>query len=178
MRNEKISSKSCICAALAVGLMLPALARADSEYAGATFKRTNLLVSDLDRSLSVYRDILGFELAGRAKAVDDSYIYELFQLPAEAVLHFALLSAGSGQQRVVALVEVTGVEIVRRQAPYTSSVVLGVTDLAGIIGKIRGLGLDVAPANLGSGVDGSQFVEQAFVDFDGNVVLLYEWQPR
>lgn len=178
MRSEKISFNWLIWAALPVALTLPALARADGEYAGATFKRTNLLVSDLDRSLSVYRDILGFELAGRAKAVDDSYIYKLFQLPIDAVLHFALLSAGPEQQRVIALVEVTGVEIRRRRAPYTSSVVLGVTDLAGIIGKISGLGLDVAPANLGSGADGSQFMEQAFVDFDGNVVLLYEWQAH
>jgi len=159
-------------------LLLPALAHAQAEYSGATFKRTNLLVSDLDRSLTVYQDILGFSLAGRAKAVDDSYIYELFQLSEKAVLHFALLSAGSQQQRTMALVEVTGVDIPRRQAPYTSAVVLGVTDLEGIVAKLRALGLEVAPANLGTGNEGSQFIEQAFVDFDGNVVLLYEWQPR
>jgi hypothetical protein len=110
--------------------------------------------------------------------VDDSYIYELFQLPEKAVLHFALLSAGSQQQRTMALVEVTGVDIPRRQAPYTSAVVLRVTDLEKIIAKLRALGLEVAPANLGAGNDGSRFVEQAFVDFDGNAVLLYEWQLR
>ena len=52
-------------------------------------KRPCLLVADLDRSLTLYRDCLGFRLDYVGEADADSYLYKVFQLPAEAKMRFA-----------------------------------------------------------------------------------------
>jgi catechol 2,3-dioxygenase-like lactoylglutathione lyase family enzyme len=147
----------------------------ERDYSGAVFKRSNVLVSDLDRSLELFEGILGFTVSSRAKTIDGSYIYDLFQLPTEADLHFALLSAGPEQQRTIALVEVTNADIPMRTPPYTASMVLGVSDLTDKIAAVSAMGLTTMRSNVGNGGGGSKLVEQAFVDFDGNVILLYEW---
>ena len=54
-----------------------------------------------------------------------------------------------------------------------SAVVIGVTDLAGKFEQIEALGLTTTEPKIAGGVD-FDFVEQAFVDFDGHLIVLYE----
>ena len=54
--------------------------------------------------------------------------------------------------------------------------VIGVTDLPGIFEKVAALGLTTTEPKVAGGADFT-FVEQAFVDFDGHLIVLYEVMP-
>ncbi len=56
-------------------------ARADSSL---HLKRVNLVVADLDRSLTVYRDILGFKVFEVSESPKSSYSYPVFNFPKRA----------------------------------------------------------------------------------------------
>ena len=49
------------------------------------FQRTNFLVSDLDRALVLYRDILGMKVDLIKESEEDSYSYEQMQLSSDRV---------------------------------------------------------------------------------------------
>ena len=44
------------------------------------FQRTNFLVSDLDRALVLYRDILGMKVDLIKESEEDSYSYDVFEI--------------------------------------------------------------------------------------------------
>ena len=50
------------------------------------------------------------------------------------------------------------------------------TDLAGKFEQIEALGLTTTEPKIAGGVD-FDFVEQAFVDYDGHLIVLYEVLP-
>ena len=92
----------------AIVLLSTGLAFAEEPaYDGAHFKRVTLVVSDLERSLKIYRDILGFQLDGIMDSSEASYSYPVFKIDPEATLRFATLSAGPEQVRTMALTEST-----------------------------------------------------------------------
>jgi catechol 2,3-dioxygenase-like lactoylglutathione lyase family enzyme len=68
------------------------------------FQRANFLVSDLDRALILYRDILGMRLDHVEESEDDSYSYDVFEIDKKIQIKFALLSY-SNQPRIMALTE-------------------------------------------------------------------------
>ena len=136
-------------------------------------KRPNLVVADIERSLRVYRDILGFEASAIRTGGSDSYSYPVFNVPASATLRFVSLDEPR-EARVLNLTEVTGAAIPRpSQSPHTSAVVIGITDLAQKFERLAELGLETTEPKVADGVD-FRFVEQAFVDFDGHLVVCYE----
>ena len=77
---------------LATGHLRPASAADTQEVA---LKRVNLLVSDLDRSLAIYRDILGFRIFEISESSPQSYSYAVFGIPAAAKLRFATLDSST-----------------------------------------------------------------------------------
>ncbi len=74
------------------------------------FQRANYVVSDLGRALGFYCDILGFTVEFQKVSEPDSYSYPVFEIDRSADMRFAVLSAPD-QPRVMALTEVTGVEL-------------------------------------------------------------------
>jgi len=144
------------------------------NYEGAYFKRTTFMVSDLDRALSVYRDVLGFEVAEIKGLGKDSYAYPAFKLPPEANIRFATLSA-PGQERTIGLKEVTGVDLPVQVIPYRVATVLRTDDIERDFVKIEAIGLETMPLKLHEFENPTyHFLERAFVDYDGHVVALYE----
>lgn len=139
---------------------------------GLFFKRSTLLVANMDRSLSLYRDILGFSVFSLKESGEDSYSYPVFKIPKEAKIKFATLSSPT-QVRTMALTEVTGVELPKPQAPLMSAAVIRVDDLSGVIEKVKALGLETTKAKIAGGNE-FEFVEQAFIDFDGHLIVLYQ----
>lgn len=136
-------------------------------------KRPCLLVGDLDRSLTLYRDCLGFQLDYVGEANPDSYLYAVFQLPASAKLRFAALSTEE-EPRALALTEVKGFEL--PTAGHRGATVIRIPSLAIILPQLAMLELTpiepssfAAPPNL-------RFTEQAFCDFDNHLIVLYEVQ--
>ena len=66
------------------------------------FQRTNYLVSDGNRALLFYRDILGMTLDFMKQSEDDSYSYEVFDINKSMPIDFAILSY-KDQPRIMAL---------------------------------------------------------------------------
>ncbi len=137
------------------------------------FKRGNIVVADIDRALTVYRDILGFTVDRISESSPDSYSYPVFEIPREAKLRFASLSTAT-QTRTLALTEITGIELQKPKPPHMSTNVIRVTDMESVMNKIEALGLKTVREERSSTPEGISFVERAFVDFDGHLVVLYE----
>lgn len=142
---------------------------------GVLFKRATILVADIDRSLQIYRDILGFEVFQISESSEDSYSYPVFKIPKEAKIRFATLSSPT-QVRTLALTEVTGIELPKPSAPLMTAGVIKVDDLPSVMDKIEALGLEITEPKVDEGTDFT-FREQAFIDFDGHLMVLYQILP-
>ncbi|NJP10873.1 MAG: VOC family protein [Leptolyngbyaceae cyanobacterium RU_5_1] len=140
---------------------------------GLHLKRPCLLVADLERALTIYQDILGFRLDYVAEASATSYLYKVFQIPAQATLTFATLST-ERELRAIALTEVKGIELPRPTPPYPIGIVIQVSDLAMAIQQIQSLELEVVQPSYFTAPPNLAFTEQGFYDFDGHLIILYE----
>lgn len=136
-------------------------------------KRVNLLVRDLDRSLAVYRDILGFRNAQVSQSSPQSYSYPVFRLPAQAKLRFCTLDSAT-EVRALALTEVTGIELPAPGSIVTSAPVIRVEDFDEVHARLKTAGLDVVEPRRSKTVEGRDFNELAFTDPDGHLVVIYE----
>lgn len=139
------------------------------------FKRTTLVVANMERALTIYRDILGFTLnAPVSESGPDSYSYPVFRIPQEAKIRFATLDSRT-QERTLGLTEVTGISLPPPAQPLMSAAVIRVPDIAATMAKIRALGLETTEPKTVRTPDGKlAFTEQAFIDFDGHLIVLYQ----
>lgn len=149
---------------------------AAAPYSGVLVKRTALVVSSIDRSLTIYRDILGFELNGITNSKPTSYSYDVFLVPRDKPIRFATFNSGPDQTRSLAMIESAGVRHRNDDGVRPVALVVNANGrLEAIMAKITALGLKtVAPRPLASDTQG-QGVETAFVDYDGHLVVLYEF---
>ena len=137
------------------------------------FQRACFLVSDLDRALSVYQDILGFTCTKLSVDDPDSYSYEIFHIPRDIQTRFATLSS-TDQQRTLALIEVPGVEI-QSTSLLTAATVINVSNVSETLRRAKAAGLKIlnikthVPTDAGPGRK-----EAAFYDYDGHPVVIYE----
>jgi catechol 2,3-dioxygenase-like lactoylglutathione lyase family enzyme len=140
-------------------------------------KRHNLVVADLDRSLAIYRDILGFSVARISESSAQSYSYPVFNIPAEATLRSATLNSDT-EQRHFALTEVRGVPLPRPDSHgiRMSTPVIQVRDFDTVLSALREAGLTIVDPTTDIGADGRVFKELAFIDPDGHLVVLYQFE--
>jgi catechol 2,3-dioxygenase-like lactoylglutathione lyase family enzyme len=150
---------------------------AEESYDGANFKRVTLVVADMERSLKVYRDVLGFTLDGIMDASGESYSYPVFKIDPKAKIRFATLSAGPDQVRTMALTEVTGMDLPRSGRPYMTATVIRVDDLDATFEEIEALGLETVPGTIAERPGEFRFKERAFIDHDGHLIVLYQMLP-
>lgn len=157
--------------------MAPAPAPAEPPAGALHLKRQTLLVADLDRSLAIYRDILGFTVARITESSPDSYSYPVFNVPADATLRFATLDSDT-EARQFALTEVRGAELPRPdpKAIRTSTPVIQVRDFDAALAALRETGLEIVEPTTARSADGRLFKEMAFIDPDGHLVVLYEFE--
>ena len=156
--------------AITTAQLRPANAAETREVA---VKRVNLLVSDLDRSLAIYRDILGFRVFEISDSSPQSYSYAVFGIPAAAQLRFATLDS-STETRALALTEVKGVELPVAPSFGTSSPVIRITRFDEVLVRLREAGLRVVEPRRSKTPEGREFSELGFTDPDGHVVVLYQ----
>lgn len=140
---------------------------------GLHLKRPCLLVSNLARSLQLYRDILGFRLDYVSEASPESYLYKVFQLPSQAQITFATLST-EHELRALALTEVKGIPLPQRTLPHQMGIVIQVNEVAPMIEAIRAAGLTMIEPSFFTAPPNLSFIEQAFYDFDNQLIVLYE----
>lgn len=154
----------------------PQAQNSSSEIEYPHVKRPNLVVSDIARSLRIYRDILELTASEISTSGENSYSYPVFNIPKGTPIRFVTLHE-PGEQRVLALTELATMDLQRpSNAPHMSAVVIGVTDLEGKFEQLSALGLTITDPRIAGGSD-FEFVEQAFVDFDGHLIVLYEVLP-
>lgn len=134
------------------------------------FQRANFLVSDLDRALTFYRDALGFEVAFVKDSPADSYSYDVFEIPRERAMRFAVLSTAT-QPRVMALTEIGALEA--PVLPRRSAIVLETPDIDRAVERARDAGLMVYEEDQLVTQDGREGREVGVLDPDGNLVVLY-----
>ena len=140
---------------------------------GTHLKRNTILVADIDRSLTIYRDILGFTVENIKDSDDDSYSYPVFKIPNEAKIRFCTLNSPD-QIRTMALTEVKGIDLPRPVIPHMNSNVIRVKNLPGVMEKVKELGLEHTKLKKDTNHTGLSFYEQSFVDYDGHLVVIYE----
>lgn len=161
--------------ALCGSLLVAGPARSEETVAAPeiALKRVNLLVRDMQRSLAVYRDILGFRVFQCSDSTPQSFSYPVFRLPPQAKLHFCTLDS-STEVRALALTEVTGVELPPQPAIRLSAPVIRVGHLDEVRTRLEAAGLDVVEPRRSKTAEGREFVELAFIDPDGHLVVLYQ----
>ena len=143
-----------------------------SDKPQVRFQRANFIVRDIERALTFYRDVLGFEVEFQLGHNPDSYSFPVFEIPREATLGFCVLSA-PGQPRVMALSQISNVEMSPVPHPRRSAIVLEVADPDAVMDGARALGLKVYPEEKLITKDGREGREIGIVDFDDNLVVIY-----
>ena len=144
-----------------------------TDRAALRFQRGNFVVSDLDRALIFYRDVLGFSVAYQNGHNPDSYSIPVFNIPEGAELGFCTLSTRD-QVRVMALTEIKGVPLPPVPAPRRSAIVLDVDDPDAIVQGAKALGLTVYHEQRLETNDGRLGREIGIVDFDDNLIVIYK----
>ena len=139
-------------------------------------QRPHLLVSDFERAMRVYRDVLGFKVNFFVEALP-RVPWEMFGLPDHAKCRMGFLSEGKGVFGSLAITEVKGIELPKATPPYRCTVIIEVREglLFPMVEKLKGLGLDVGNPLL---LDGPPRTDVSFGDFDGNRILIFEIYPR
>ena len=127
----------------------------------------------MQRSLAVYRDILGFRIFQCSESSPQSYSYTVFRLPAQAKLHFCTLDS-STEVRALALTEVTGIELPPQPSINLSTPVIRVERFDDVHAKLKAAGLNVVEPRRSRTSEGRDFRELAFTDPDGHLVVLYQ----
>lgn len=136
------------------------------------FQRANFLVTDLERSLAFYCDILGMNVCFQKESEPDSYSYDVFKIDRAAAMRFAVLDAAD-QPRVMALTEVVGIELPPVPAPRRAAIVLDIADIDGVVEKSKAAGLHVYEEDHLVTNDGREGREVGIVDPDDNLVVIY-----
>ncbi|OQW73433.1 MAG: hypothetical protein BVN33_10045 [Proteobacteria bacterium ST_bin13] len=140
---------------------------------GVRFQRGNHVVADLERALTFYQGVLGFDVTFTLPPNPDSYSYAVFDVPREAVMRFCVLSTAT-QERVMALTEVKGVDIVPLPHPRRSAIVLEIDDPDAVMAGARALRLTVYDEEVLKTKDGRIGREIGIVDFDDNLIVIYK----
>jgi len=162
------------------GLILLSACKADTTpeptvttYEMPHVKRPNLVVADLDRSIAIYQDVLGLTAGESSVSEADSFSYPVFNIP-EGTPMRSITFSEPGEARVLALTELKGITLPKPQsAPFMSTVVIGITDLEGKFAKLKAMGLQMTETRIDGGAE-FKFIEQAFVDPDGHLIVCYE----
>ena len=133
-------------------------------------QRANFLVSDLERALQFYRDVLGFEVVFTKEPRQTSYSHQVFGIDRSQPVGFATLSTPR-QARVMALTEVRG--LAPQTEPRRSAIVLEVADIDAVVARAKAQGFQVFPEERLLTHDGRVGREVGLLDADGNLSVIY-----
>ena len=141
------------------------------------FQRANIVVESIDRSLVIYRDILGLTVDYIKDSLPSSYSYPVFEIPREATLRFCTLSSEE-QVRTLALTEVTGIDLPDTPRPQRSCNVFQVDDVGETVDRLKQVpGVTLYEEETLHTQDGRVGRELGFVDPDGHLVVIYSIAP-
>lgn len=142
-----------------------------SDKPKVRFQRANYLVRDLERSLTLYRDILGFETVFMKDSDEESYSYDVFEIDRSHAMRFCVLRT-SDQPNVMGLTEVADLPPITDK-PSRSAIVLEIPEFDRVLSEAAALGLKTFEEEKLITKDGREGREAALLDFDGNLVVIY-----
>ena len=142
------------------------------SIANVRFQRANFVVSNLEQSLALYRDILGMHVEFTKDSPDNSYSYDVFGIDPAVPLGFAVLGTAS-QPRVMALTETRGLKLAEPTLPRRAAIVLHVDNIDSVVQACNDAGLHVYREDLLETNDGRVGREFGILDHDGNLVVIY-----
>ena len=144
----------------------------EDAYEGSYIRRPTLVVSDMDASLALYRDILGFRLGSLKEDPKDSYVFEAFNIPVEATAMHATLDSDD-EKRTLSLVEYKDMPKIDAQSGVRRGAVL--VNANGRFDEIKAQ-LEAGDFHLLSPHPlGANGVEMGFLDPDGHLIVVYEF---
>ena len=141
--------------------------------ASPDLKRINLIVSDLDQSLGIYRDVIGMEVFEIKNSEKGSYAYKVFNLPEDADMRYASLNIGS-KTRGFSLTEIKNAKLPSLDGIKMTTAVIQVKGLREIYDRIIDMNLYSTEIDEDTTPEGITFAEFSFTDYDGHLVVLYE----
>jgi len=135
------------------------------------FQRANSVVTDIDRALTFYSDVLGFDVVFIKDSAEDSYSYDVFEIDKSNTMRFAVLGTPE-QKNVMALTEVPSAKLIK-ELPRRSAIILEIVEIDRVVAESKALGLKVYDEDKLITKDGRVGREIGIVDFDGNLVVIY-----
>jgi len=147
---------------------------------GLYVQRPTIIVSDLDRALTLWRDVLGFSVdgIGPLSGPGSMVAMRVWNAPAEATFRFATLSIPGRQQRVIGLGELKGAEIRVPDNPRSAAILLQVENMRDKIAQIEAIGLSkLYESRYGPNSEGLTIGEIGFLDHDGHLIVMFEENP-
>lgn len=169
--------RAFLVALLALSPLLPfATARAADAPAErlAPVYRHSILVADLERALTLYRDVLGLTVSRVTDTPADSYSYRFFNIEPGAMKRFAYLDGDGGHSNVLGLGEVPGIALGLPDSPRAVAFVQTVADVEGVKARVEAMGLEtIEPVEFMSRESGRPGMEFGIIDFDGHLILVY-----
>jgi len=143
-----------------------------TEKQQTRFQRANFVVEDIDKALTFYEGVLGFEVTFRKGHNPESYSIPVFEIADGAKLDFVILSL-PGQPRVMALSGIKNIPLEQVPYPRRSAIVLDIADPDKVMADSRALGLQVYEEGRLETHDGRIGREIGIVDFDDNLIVIY-----
>ncbi len=137
------------------------------------FQRANYLVSNKERALLLYVDILGMNLDFMKESEEDSYSYEVFDIDDSIPMEFALLSY-ENHPRVLALTILGDGNLEQNPKPRRSAIVIEVDNVDETVAKCKENGFHCYRDDHLITHDGREGKEVGIVDDDGNLVVIYK----
>jgi catechol 2,3-dioxygenase-like lactoylglutathione lyase family enzyme len=156
-----------------LGLLAVSLSAA-ADDANVRFKRYSLLVNDLDRSIVLYRDILGYRMKQIEEVPSSSYVFKVFDIPSTAKARSVMFDGADGSTRALWLCEVKGAPVRPPTTPHVATVVLRVDRIKDVLARAKQAGFKVIDPTDFTNDDGIGAIEGAIVDSDGHLLVLYE----
>lgn len=137
------------------------------------FQRANYLVSNKERALLLYRDILGMSLDFMKVSEKDSYSYDVFDIDDSIAIEFALLSY-QDQPRVMALTILGDGNLEKNPLPRRAAICIEVDDVDDAVSKCNENGFHCYGEDHLITHDGREGKEVGILDDDGNLIVIYK----
>ncbi|MEO1202670.1 MAG: VOC family protein [Pseudomonadota bacterium] len=132
--------------------------------------RVNLYVSDLERSMTFFGDVLGFQAGAIERHAPGSFAHDLMDLGTNVTLRETVLRLGDSDS-VLGLVEADGVA---KPDTAGTAVRIEVRSLDSAIAGAERLGLTVMAEHEAENAIGQSVRQRVVVDWDGNRIALYD----
>ena len=133
-----------------------------------------LVVADMERSLTLYRDILGLEMVEDRPMTASAFVGAIFNAAPADLVRTVKLSAGPEQPRVLHLFEIRGYKDAAADAVRPGAIAIQVSGLDRIAAAVKTGPYTVLGENRWAEDSGRTGKEIAFSDTDGHVLIVYE----